>query len=356
MTNSTSDPRLLPYDYHLPEDRIAVHPLEERSSSKMLVLDQSSHSDSYTKHLPEWLNSGDVLLLNNTKVLQARVPAKRVSGGKVEVLFLHSDPDEQGRVSALVKPSRKLREGEVLYVGDIGTVTLVSYRGEGEWFVESSVPPSEIMQRSGSVPIPPYLRRENVPTDQQRYQTVFAEHEGAVAAPTAGLHFTPEVLDALQQKGVQVHFVTLHVGIGTFRNLRSEDLDAQKLHQEWFEITEEVAQAITHCKQQGNKVIAVGTTVTRCVESAWLQFQNSDNPLKTRDNFHGSGYTDIFIQPGFQFQVVDGLLTNFHLPKSSLLMLVSAFAGRERVLECYHYAIQEQYRFFSYGDAMLILP
>jgi S-adenosylmethionine:tRNA ribosyltransferase-isomerase len=133
-------------------------------------------------------------------------------------------------------------------------------------------------------------------------------------------------------------------------------LDAQKLHQEWFEITEEVAQAITHCKQQGNKVIAVGTTVTRCVESAWLQFQNSDNPLKTRDNFHGSGYTDIFIQPGFQFQVVDGLLTNFHLPKSSLLMLVSAFAGRERVLECYHYAIQEQYRFFSYGDAMLILP
>lgn len=355
MKNSILDPRLLPYDYHLPEDRIAIHPLEDRSSSKMLVLRDGTYSDSYTKDLPDWMNAGDVLLLNNTKVLQARVPANRVTGGKIELLFLSQVPDERGLVSALVKPSRKLTEGEVLMVGDVGNVTLVSYLGEGEWLVESSVPPSEMMQKSGFVPIPPYLRRDNDPTDQQRYQTVFAEHEGAVAAPTAGLHFTPEVLDSLRQKGVLIHFVTLHVGIGTFRNLRPEDLDAQKLHQEWFDISEEVAQAITHCKQRGNKVFAVGTTVTRCVESAWLQFQNHDNPLKTRDNFYGSGYTDIFIQPGFDFQVVDGLLTNFHLPKSSLLMLVSAFAGRERVFECYEYAIQAQYRFFSYGDAMLII-
>ena len=355
MKNTTSDPRLLPFDYHLPEDRIAVYPLEDRSDSKMLILQSESVQDAHTRDIPDWLNPGDVLLLNNTKVLQARVPAKRSSGGKVEVLFLADTLDDNDVVPALVKPSRKVKEGERLIVDNAGEIELISYKGEGQWDVRPTMSLKYVMQTSGSVPIPPYLRRDNERSDQQRYQTVFAERAGAVAAPTAGLHFTPEVLNALREKGVEIHFVTLHVGIGTFRNLRPEDLDRKKLHEEWFEISETVATAIQQCKSRGDRVIAVGTTVTRCVESAWLRFQNDDNPLKTRDNFHGSGYTDIFIQQGFQFQVVDGLLTNFHLPKSSLLMLVSAFAGRERILEAYEYAIQQQYRFFSYGDAMLIL-
>ena len=216
------------------------------------------------------------------------------------------------------------------------------------------------MSEVGHVPIPPYLRRESQASDQDRYQTVFAAQSGAVAAPTAGLHFTPGLLDELRAIGVSIRFITLHVGIGTFRNLREEDLENNRLHSEWYSIPSETLVAILECKRNGGAVFACGTTVTRTLESACIQFPTSfvtdeDNPLNLRDILSISSYTNIFIREGFTFQVVDGLLTNFHLPKSSLLMLVSTFAGREKVLEAYRHASSD-YRFFSYGDAMLITP
>ncbi len=361
------DKLLAPYDYDLPNDRIAVHPLENRAHSKMLVLSRTdSFEDSSVTRLPEYFESGDVLVLNNTRVLHARVEARRSTGGKVEIFFLSEHPDSEGSVSALVKPSRRLKEGETLNIvgsieddDDCGykeTVELVESLGDGEWRVRPSTRTGQIMDAYGSVPIPPYLRRKSVDADQERYQTVFATERGAVAAPTAGLHFTTEILESLKNKGVSIQYVTLHVGIGTFRNLREEDLERNSLHSEYFSVPKETAQAIIECRRTGNKVFACGTTVTRCLESLSKEVELTDNLLKLQDKFPISGYTNIFIREGFEFAVVDGLLTNFHLPKSSLLMLVSAFAGRERVLESYRYAIKHEYRFFSYGDAMLILP
>ncbi len=358
------DKLLAPYDYDLPDDRIAVHPLENRSQSKMLVLPPTSQlEDSVVTRLPEYFEPGDVLVLNNTKVLQARVEACRSTGGRVELFFLSEHPDSEGAVTALVKPSRRLKEGEVLnIVGSAEgsdykeTVELVQSMGDGEWRVRPSTSTSEVMDAYGSVPIPPYLRRKSVEADQDRYQTVFATERGAVAAPTAGLHFTSEILQSLKEKGVSIQYITLHVGIGTFRNLREEDLERNALHSEWFSVPRETMESILECRRKGQKVFACGTTVTRCLESLSKDVGLTDNLLKLQDKFPISGYTNIFIREGFGFSVVDGLLTNFHLPKSSLLMLVSAFAGRERVLEAYRHAIEHRYRFFSYGDAMLLLP
>ena len=351
---------LAPYDYDLPEERIAVHPLLERSSSKMMVLPRKEGDVAHSTvvQLVDFLQAGDVLVLNNTKVLNARVQARRITGGKVEVFFLHETPSESGLHQVLLKPSRRLKPGEVLDVVNMsdGQIELIEHGGDGEWTVRTSTSASNIMQEAGVVPIPPYLRRESQTDDQNRYQTVFAKEKGAVAAPTAGLHFTPEVLLALAAKGVHIRYVTLHVGIGTFRNLREEDLENNKLHSEWFSISTEVLEAIAQCRMTGGQVFACGTTVTRCLESAFTDDELHNNLLNLQDKLPISGYTDIFIREGFQFRVVDGLLTNFHLPKSSLLMLVSAFAGRDRVMEAYHSAIANEYRFFSYGDAMLIVP
>ena len=351
---------LAPYDYDLPEERVAVHPLLERSSSKMMILPRREGDalHSTINHLVDFLEAGDVLVLNNTKVLNARVQARRKTGGKVEVFFLHEEPSATGTHQVLLKPSRRLKVGERLDVLNMTNehLELIEQGDDGEWTVRTSTMASDIMKEAGVVPIPPYLRRDSETADQSRYQTVFAKEKGAVAAPTAGLHFTPEVLSDLTSKGVHIRYVTLHVGIGTFRNLRAEDLERNKLHSEWFSISSDVLEAIAECRKSGGKVFACGTTVTRCLESAFTDDDLHNNLLNLQDKLPISGYTNIFIREGFQFRVVDGLLTNFHLPKSSLLMLVSAFAGRERVMKAYHSAIANEYRFFSYGDAMLIVP
>ena len=355
---------LAPFDYDLPDECIAVHPLAERSDSKLLVLgrDADSQIDFSVSRIASCFKSGDVLVLNNTRVLHARVEARRATGGKVEVFFLHDISDSEGYYTVLMKPSRRLKEGEILNIEDLdATIHLVERQKDGQWRVETSVSAAEVMAKVGQVPIPPYLRRKSEASDHDRYQTVFAQRSGAVAAPTAGLHFTPELLSELRAMGVSIRFVTLHVGIGTFRNLREEDLAKNRLHSEWYSVPSETLNAIRECKQKGGAVFACGTTVTRTLESARIQFpthfeSDEDNPLNLRDKLSISGYTNIFIREGFTFQVVDGLLTNFHLPKSSLLMLVSAFAGREKVLRAYRHAIVSGYRFFSYGDAMLITP
>lgn len=350
---SIDDPRLSLYDYHLPPENIALYPLANRSDSKMLVISRTANDryvDSHTNQLSEFLHAGDVLVLNDTKVLAARVFAQRKTGGQVEILFLSHLPTETGWLPALVKPSRKLKVGESLDVVGMNGVTiqLTQNDGDGHWWVSPNVDVQEIMDAVGNMPIPPYLRRQTEFLDKERYQTVFAKEKGAVAAPTAGLHMTKEVITRLQEKGVRVVTVTLHVGIGTFKNLSSEDLDRGTLHTEKFSISEETAAVIREAKQQGHKIFAVGTTVTRCLESACVQQQTQDIVAQT-------GQTNIFIQEGYSFQLVDGLLTNFHLPKSSLLLLVSAFAGREHIAKAYQHAIQQGYRFFSYGDAMLIV-
>ena len=354
---------LAPFDYDLPDECIAVHPLAERSESKLLVLDNSDqHIDSFVSRISECFKPGDVLVLNNTRVLHARVSARRASGGKVEAFFLQDKPDLEGCYTALMKPSRRLKEGEVLTVEGLdATIRLLERQEDGQWRIKPSIPAAQLMAEAGDVPIPPYLKRESQVSDQERYQTVFAQQSGAVAAPTAGLHFTPELLEELRARGVSIHFITLHVGIGTFRNLREEDLINNRLHSEWYSIPSETLIALRECKRHGGAVFACGTTVTRTLESAYLEFPtyfvlDEDNPLNLRDILSISSYTNIFIREGFTFHVVDGLLTNFHLPKSSLLMLVSAFAGRERVLRAYRHAIASRYRFFSYGDAMLITP
>lgn len=359
----TLEEQLAPYDYDLPEECIAVHPLANRANSKMLVLPlEGELKDSTVSRITAHFEAGDVLVLNNTKVLHARVATKRKTGGAVEVFFLHQRPEADGCYRALVKPSRRLKEGEVLSIEGLDeTLLLVSKGGDGEWRVQPSLPAVEVMEQVGDVPIPPYLRRRSDVQDQTRYQTVFAKESGAVAAPTAGLHFTPELLASLASKGVSICYVTLHVGIGTFRNLRTEDLENNRLHSEWYSIPPQTIDAIQRCKSVGRKVFACGTTVTRTLESAYLECPNSfglqiDNTLNLQDISPISGYTNIFIREGFTFQVVDGLLTNFHLPKSSLLMLVSALVGREKVLTAYRHAIENDYRFFSYGDAMLITP
>lgn len=344
------DERLMPYDYDLPQERIAVYPLKDRSASKLLVLTTEKRIDTHVFELPSWLEEGDLLVVNNTQVLQSRVKAYRKTGGKIELFFLMETPNVAGLYPVLLRPSRRVKVGETVYIPD-GTnqlpVVLEEYRGDGEWLVSLDEVVPELLARLGSVPIPPYLQRETEENDQARYQTVFAGPKGAVAAPTAGLHLTQEIFTQLREKGVEIAEITLHVGIGTFRNLRAADLDQGKLHAEFYQITEETAQRVNACKKRGGRVIGVGTTVTRCLESVF----QAEGDIRAK-----TGYTDIFIREGYSFQVVDGLLTNFHLPKSSLLMLVCAFGGRERLLAAYQHAILEEYRFFSYGDAMLILP
>ena len=334
--------------YELPQELIAQDPLEDRSSSRLLVLDKKTGDIQHHifREIVNYLNPGDCLVINDTKVIPARlIGAKEETGAKIEVLLLKRGQNDVWET--LVKPGRKakpgtrisfgdgLLKGEVIDVVDEGN-RLIRFEYEGIF--------EEILDRLGQMPLPPYITHQL--RDKDRYNTVYAAHSGSAAAPTAGLHFTPELLEEIGRKGVDIARVTLHVGLGTFRPVKVEEVENHHMHSEFYMIDEEAAEKINRAKEQGGRVICVGTTSCRTVESA----ADEEGRLKAC-----SGWTEIFIYPGYQLKVLDGLITNFHLPESTLIMLVSALAGREHVLDAYEEAVKERYRFFSFGDAMLVI-
>ena len=342
------------FDFELPPELIAQHPATERSGSRLLDGSSATVVDRIFRELPGLLNAGDLLVFNDTKVVKARIFGEKASGGKLELLIERVLPGHQ--VVAHMKVSKKPLVGGKMYLaggarnGGFDAVLLGRWPDEkGQLFhLQLSDEPHALMEKHGVVPLPPYIERPagaithtDSEEDAQRYQTVFARAPGAVAAPTAALHFDDGVLSALAARGVQTASVTLHVGAGTFQPVKTENIAEHHMHSEWYEVPEATQQAIAACKARGGKVIAVGTTTVRTLES-WSKFGQA------------SGDTEIFITPGFEFQVVDRLITNFHLPKSTLMMLVSAFAGYEHIMGLYRHAIAQKYRFFSYGDAMLL--
>lgn len=337
------------FHYELADHRIAQHPLSERTQSRMLVLDRACDqlTDTTTAQLPEWLSPGDLLLFNDTRVIPARLFArKKLTGGQVEILV--ERVLDSSHVIAHLKSSKSPKPGIVLDVeGDAGFTVLGR---EGELFVLESTWPGRVealIEKFGHMPLPPYIKREDELEDRERYQTVYARRPGAVAAPTAGLHFSDGLMETLTQKGVDTAFITLHVGAGTFQPVRVDDIKDHTMHAEWISVTESVCDQIAATHQRGGRVIAVGTTVVRALESAAAANGGVLAPYQ--------GDTQIFIYPGYTFSSgLDALLTNFHLPQSTLLMLVSAFAGRDAIMRAYDHAVASDYRFFSYGDAMLI--
>ncbi|MBX5475717.1 MAG: tRNA preQ1(34) S-adenosylmethionine ribosyltransferase-isomerase QueA [Clostridia bacterium] len=339
--------RVEDFDYDLPEDRIAQAPLPDRDAARLMVLRRTTREieDRRFFELPELLAPGDLLVLNDTRVLPARLVGRRATGGTAELLLLHPE-GRDGEWRALARPHRRLRAGETLSFERGLRATLIEKAAEGEVVVRLEAPGGweAALREAGRVPLPPYIRRPL--EDPERYQTVYAREEGSAAAPTAGLHFTPRLLEALQARGVETAYLTLHVGLGTFRPVHVERIDQHRMHAEWYRLPPETAAAVARARERGGRVVAVGTTVCRTLET-----RATDEGLVEP----GSGWTDLFIYPGFRFRVVDALVTNFHLPKSTLLMLVSAFAGREFVLSAYRRAVESGYRFYSFGDAMLIL-
>ncbi|ATI77007.1 hypothetical protein B4092_3092 [Bacillus licheniformis] len=336
------------FDFDLPERLIAQVPLKERDASRLMVLDKKTGEITHStfKHVIDFLNAGDCIVLNDTRVLPARLyGVKEETGAKVEVLLLKQ---EEGDVwETLVKPAKRVKHGTVLSFGD-GRLTAVcteelehggrkiEFRYEGIFY--------EVLESLGEMPLPPYIKEQL--DDRERYQTVYSKKQGSAAAPTAGLHFTEEILDALREKGVHIAFITLHVGLGTFRPVSAENVEEHDMHAEFYEMSEETAALLNRVRQEGGRIISVGTTSTRTLETI-----ASEHDGRFRE---ASGWTSIFIYPGYTFRAIDGMITNFHLPKSSLIMLVSALAGREHVLSAYRTAVEHEYRFFSFGDAMLI--
>jgi S-adenosylmethionine:tRNA ribosyltransferase-isomerase len=344
---------LADFDYDLPLELIAQEPAAERSSSRLLMLDRCSRQITHhqfadvTALLPPYC----VLILNDTRVFPARLRGHKESGGRIELLLLRRLPGDTETWEVMSKGTQGMKAGSRIVVSHELSGAWVSAPRDGRGVLCFSIAGTEnffaLLDRIGEVPLPPYIKRApgSRPDDTERYQTVYAHHVGAVAAPTAGLHFTPELLADLRQRGVDTSFVTLHVGAGTFQPVRTEQVEAHVMEEEEYEIRQDVAQRIASAKREGRKVIAVGTTSTRALESAWHE-----------GHVHaGRRRSSLFIYPGFTFQVIDGLITNFHLPRSTLLMLVSAFAGRDFILAAYQEAIKQRYRFYSYGDAMLIL-
>lgn len=335
------------FDYYLPPGLIAQHPIEQRSQSRLLVLDKKSGAvrDCIFKQITDYLQPGDLLVFNNTKVMPARLPGHKVTGGRVEVFI--ERVLNQNQAKALLKANKPVRLGTKIHFGDKPLLQVTGR--QGMFFLVECIHKTEdlnaIMTEYGVMPLPPYIQRQSTETDSERYQTVYAQTAGAVAAPTAGLHFDDEILKQLNKQGVNSAFVTLHVGAGTFQPVKAEHIEDHKMHKEWLQVDDSVVKAVNETKANGGRVIAVGTTAVRCLETA---ARNGDLQAYTGD-------TDIFIYPGYHFKAIDGLLTNFHLPESTLLMLVSALAGRKNILNAYQHAINQKYRFFSYGDAMLII-
>ncbi|MBB4073261.1 S-adenosylmethionine:tRNA ribosyltransferase-isomerase [Anoxybacillus voinovskiensis] len=337
------------FDFYLPEELIAQTPLPDREASRLMVLNKRTGEINHEtfRNILSYLQAGDCLVLNDTRVLPARLYGEKDgTGAKVEVLLLKQlDGD---RWETLVKPAKRVKEGTVITFGDgrlqavcEGTLEhggrVLTFHYNGIFY--------EILESLGEMPLPPYIKEQL--EDRERYQTVYARERGSAAAPTAGLHFTEQLLDDIRKKGVHIAFITLHVGLGTFRPVNVENIEEHDMHAEFYQMTEETARLLNDVKQRGGRIIAVGTTSTRTLET-----------IAARHNgtfVAESGWTDIFIYPGYEFRAIDGMVTNFHLPKSTLIMLVSALAGRENVLRAYEEAVKERYRFFSFGDAMLII-
>lgn len=336
------------FDYELPEELIAQDPLEKRSNSRLMVLNKTN-GDVTHRHfydIREYLKPGDCLVINNTKVIPARLfGEKEETHSKIELLLLKRKSDDVWET--LVKPGKKAKVGaRFSFGGGLLKGEIIDIVEEGNRLIRFTYDGifEEILDRLGQMPLPPYITHQL--KDKNRYQTVYAKYEGSAAAPTAGLHFTEELLEEIRRTGVNIAEVTLHVGLGTFRPVKVEQVQDHHMHSEFYMISAEAAKTINETKESGGRVICVGTTSTRTLESA------ADENGRLKET---SGWTDIFIYPGYQFKILDGLITNFHLPQSTLIMLVSALAGREHVLAAYHKAVDEKYRFFSFGDAMLIL-
>lgn len=352
MSVAPRDHCLSAYDYTLPEHLIAQTPMVPRDYSRLLTISATAHQHQHFYELPQLLRPGDLLVLNNTRVIPARLLGHKVSETQIPVEVLLLEPQTSLRWLALVKPGRRLKPGAEIQFGSIDTALratvldtdpdtrgrIIQFHAESEADLDAKI------HALGQVPLPPYI--QNSTADPEQYQTVFAQRPGAVAAPTAGLHFTPQLLEQLTQQGIQQTWITLHVGVGTFRPVETEQITEHAMHSEWIEISEATVEAVHQTQANGGRVIAVGTTAVRALEGAAQTGQL--RPYR--------GKTDIFIYPGYKWCVVEGLITNFHLPKSSLLMLVSALIGRQRLLDLYEEAIAHQYRFYSFGDAMLIQP
>lgn len=336
------------FDYVLPEELIAQTPLEDRSSSRLLIVDKETkaYKDASFLDILDQLQSGDALVMNDSRVLPARLQGtKEGTGGHLEVLLLKNTQNDQWET--LVKPARRAKVGTKLTFGDGRLKAVVTKELEhGGRIVEFNYEGIflEVLESLGEMPLPPYIKERL--DDAERYQTVYSKQSGSAAAPTAGLHFTQDVLDQVKEKGVHLVFLTLHVGLGTFRPVSVDNIEEHTMHTEFYRLSQEAADVLNQTRQNGKRIVAVGTTSIRTLETIGTK----NNGVLVED----SGWTDIFISPGYTFTVVDAFLTNFHLPKSTLIMLVSAFAGREFILDAYAHAVEEQYRFFSFGDAMFV--
>lgn len=335
------------FNFYLPEDLIAQHPLEKRDSSKMMVLDKKTGEITHStfNNIINYLNEGDTLVLNNTRVMPARlIGEKAETGGKIEFLLLKRL--EGDKWECLAKPGKKAKIGQKFTFGE-GKLTceVIDIIEEGNRIIEFSYEGifEQVLDELGDMPLPPYITEKL--EDKERYQTVYSKEKGSAAAPTAGLHFTKELLTEIKEKGINIAYLTLHVGLGTFRPVKVEDVNDHIMHSEFYQLDEENAKIINDTKKRGNKVISVGTTSTRTLET----IANEDGEVKAQN-----GWTNIFIYPGYKFKVVDQLITNFHLPESTLIMLVSALAGKENVINAYNEAVKNRYRFFSFGDSMFI--
>lgn len=338
------------YDFDLPPELVAQAPAARRDASRLLVVDRGTGRRSHRSFadLVEYVPAGDALVLNETRVFPARLLGRKPSGAPAEVLLLHPERGDERTWRALVRPGGKLKPGRTVEIAEGFTVRILESTPTGERIVrlDTALPLDDALHLHGEVPLPPYVERAAGPEDRERYQTVFARERGSVAAPSAGLHFTPELLAALEAKGVRIVRLVLHVGVGTFRPVEADDPAEHRMHSEWYSVPEESAAALAEVRAAGGSIWAVGTTVARTLESVATE----DGAIPA-----GSGWTDIFIRPPYHFRAVDHLVTNFHLPKSTLLMLVAAFCGYDLAMETYREAVAERYRFFSYGDAMLLV-